>query len=297
MYYYKKMQNIWVVMVKRTISKILIIALTIGHVLFLSSCGANTPCVDELSSLVANAILSDNYGQYQEGECSGEGHKVLGCDVSGNFLKVYALTMYGNYGFQNDMFIKISGSGVIPAVFTYKYNGENYELINSEYPMDGTEYIKSIKRMFPVRYRTEALNGYEAYDELRSMEQGYARDYLKSIGRDVEIGEYRDLDIVLLTDVGVSTDVSNKLTCDKNLERYPYWIGSEEFIENGVRYVRSLSFNDKECRIIFSTYEKETGAVVESFIFDSETGKAVEINSPEDVDDVTKFQSKQFKSP
>ena len=82
----------------------------------MSACGSSKPGDEVLSKLVGEAVLSGNSNAYYEGECCGEGHKILGCDVSGNRLKVYALTMFGNYGFQNEKFIKISGSGVIPAV-------------------------------------------------------------------------------------------------------------------------------------------------------------------------------------
>ena len=252
-----------------------IIALVICIVMAFSvtACGKTVPTKDEISQLVANAIISDNADKYYEGECCGEGHKILGSDISGNRLKVYALTTFGNYGFQNDLFVKISGSGVIPAVLTFEKNGEEYKFLEIEYPRDGAEYVKSIKRMFPLKYRAAALNCDSAYDELVSQERKYAEEYLQSIGRDAEIGEYSDLNIVLLTDLGVSVDVSNQLSCDKSLGDYPYWIGSSEYLENGIRYVRSLSYDENAGLIIYSTVEKETGEITECFVFDAATGE------------------------
>lgn len=260
---------------KRTISAILIIAMSVGLLLSLSACGANTPSNEMLSPLVADAILFDNASGYYDSECSGEGHKILGCSVSGNKLKVYALTMYGNYGFQNDMFIKVSGSGVIPAVLTFEKDGEEYKLLEIEYPRDGAEYTKSIKRMFPLKYRAEALHHDNAHDELKSQEQSYAEAYLESIGREAEIGEYGDLNAMLLTDVGVSVDVSNQLCCDKNLGDYPYWIGTEEYLKNGIRYVRTTSYDEEAGQIIYHTHEKDTGEVIECFVFDAATGDSL----------------------
>ena len=95
----------------------------------LSGCGQNSPSKEQLSRLVADVILSDNESSYRNGECSAEGHRILGSRRTGNRLKVYALTTFGYYGFQNDMFIKVSGSGVIPAVLTFEKNGETFELL------------------------------------------------------------------------------------------------------------------------------------------------------------------------
>ena len=238
-----------------------------------TACGKTVHTKDEISQLVADAIISDNADMYYKSECCGEGHKILGSDVSDNRLKVYALTTFGNYGFQNNMFVKVSGSGVIPAVLTFEKNGEEYKFLEIEYPRDGAEYVKSIKRMFPLKYRAAALNCDSAYGELVSQERKYAEEYLKSIGRDAEIGEYRDLNVVLLTDLGVSVEVSNQLSGDKNLGEYPYWIGSSEYLENGIRYVRSLSYDENAGLIIYSTAEKGTGEVTECFAFDASTGE------------------------
>ena len=264
---------------KRVISVILIFVVTVGLSVFIYACGTTALSNKVISPLVAEAVLSDNAGRYYDGECSGEGHKILGFSVSDNTLKVYSLTMYGNYGFQNDMFIKVSGSGVIPAVLTFEKNGEEYKLLEIEYPRDGAEYTKSIKQMFPLKYRSAALHSDNAYYELKSQEQSYAETYLESIGREAVIGEYGDLNAKLLTDVGVSVDVSNQLCCDKNLGAYPIRIGTAEYLEGGKRYVRSLSYNDEENKIVYMTYKKESGTVIEKFVFDAVTGEPLEILS------------------
>ena len=264
-----KSQFVEVTALKKIIAALLILVLALP----IAGCGKYAPSSEDLSLLVGDAILSGNASSYYEGECCAEGHKILGSNLSGNRLKVYALTTFGNYGFQNDMFIKISGSGVIPAVLTFEKNDTDYSLLGIEYPRDGSEYVKSIKRMFPLKYRAAALNCDRAYNELVFQERKYAEEYLLSIGRDAEIGEYRDLNVVLLTDLGVSVDVSNRLSCDKNLGDYPFWIGTSEYLENGIRYVRSLSYDEDAGQIIYATVEKETGEVTECFVFDASTGE------------------------
>ena len=264
-----KSQFVEVTALKKIVAALLILVLALP----IAGCGQNALSNEDLSLLVGDAILSDNASSYYKGECCSEGHKILGSSLSGSQLKVYALTTFGNYGFQNDMFIKISGSGVIPAVLTFEKDGAGYDLLEIEYPRDGSEYAKSIKRMFPLKYRAAALNCDRAYDELVSQERKYAGEYLQSIGREAEIGEYRDLNVVLLTDLGVSVDVSNQLSCDKSLGDYPYWIGSSEYLDNGIRYVRSLSYDENAGLIIYATVEKETGEVTECIVFDASTGE------------------------
>ena len=258
---------------KKQISAILVFVLITGIVFSVSGCGINAPSKEEISQLTAEAIISDNAGLYYESECCGEGHKILGSSLSGSQLKVYALTTFGNYGFQNDMLIKVSGSGVIPAVLTFEKDGSEYRLLDIEYPRDGAEYVQSIKQMFPLKYRAAALNCDKEYDYLVSRERKYAEDYLQSIGRDAAIGEYSDLNVILLTDLGISVEVSNKLSCDRNLGEYPYWIGSSEYLENGIRYVRSLSYDENAGLIIYSTVERENGEITERFAFDAATGE------------------------
>ena len=263
----------WSLNRRKQISKIILLVLSIGILLFFSACGENTPSKETLSPLVAEAIIQENENSYLEGECSGEGHMILGSSLSGDRLKVYALTMYGNYGFQNGMFIKVSGSGVIPAVLTFEKDGSDYRLLEIEYPQDGAKYTESIRRLFPLKYRSAALHGDSAYNGLLSQERSYAEAYLKSIGREAEIGEYRDLDIVLLTDLGVSVDISNELIRDERLGKYPYWIGTAEYLENGKRYIRSLSYDEAAEQIIYRTVEAASGETTEGFVFDAVTGK------------------------
>ena len=258
---------------KKQFAKIILLVLAAAMLFSFSGCGENAPAKEMLSPLVAKAIIQDNENGYLEGECSAEGHMILGSSISGGKLKVYALTMYGNYGFQNGMFIKVSGSGVIPAVLSFEKDGSDYKLLKIEYPQDGANYTESIKRMFPLKYRSAALRCDSAYSGLLSQERSYAEAYLKSIGRKAAIGEYRDLEIVLLTDLGVSVDVSNELIRDERLGEYPYWIGTAEYLESGKRYVRSLSLDEAAGQIVYKTVEAESGEPTESFVFDAVTGE------------------------
>lgn len=228
-----------------------------------------------LDETVSLAFLENNKESYQEGECAGEGHILLGQEEKSDITKVYALTMYGEYGFENGNFVKVSGSGTIPAVFTFTNSDGGLVCTKIEYPEDGSEYTRSIKKMFPSEYQDRALSPTDNdMQGLQAQERAYAASYLKKIGRDAVIGDYGDFKHTLLTDVGVSVAVSNRIN-GKAFADYPMWIGSREALENGVRYVYEMSYNKEAHEIDFTKYEYGTHKIVVRTRLDSTTGLKV----------------------
>lgn len=260
-------------------------------IVLLCGCGVNKPDVEENSSnlknfisdeealdkAVSEFIIESNKGGYRSGECYGEGHLVLGRDEENGETIVYLLTMYGEYGFTNDKFIKVSGSGVIPAVMKLESTDEGYKGKSIEYPDDGANYTKSIKEMFPLKYHAQVLIIADSYyDELKSQEESYAKAYLKEIGRDAEIAEYGDLNTKVLTSYGVPVETSNMLINYPGLERYPFFVGKEEKIEDGVRYVYELSVDEQTKNITYKKYPYESqDDIKEKFVFD-QSGNIIE---------------------
>ena len=228
-----------------------------------------------LDEAVKSAFLKENQGHYLSGECIGEGHIILGYDEKSDITTVYALTMYGEYGFEDGNFVKVSGSGIIPAVFTFANSKDGLVCSKIQYPEDGERYAKSIKKLFPLTYRHRALSPSDSdRQDLTSQERAYAASYLKKIGRDAVIGDYGDFNHTLLTDVGVSVEVSN-ITCGKQYANYPMWIGNREALENGTRYVYEMSYNKEAHEIDFKKYEYKTNKIVELIRLDSITGLPV----------------------
>ncbi len=211
---------------------------------------------------------------YLEGECFGEGHIILGTEQKEDIEKIYTLTMVGNYGFQNGNLVKVSGSGVIPAIITLHKN--NY--VEIEYPKDGNRYEESINEMFPKRYRNRIFKEKESdIENLKKQERAYAEKYLKQINRNASVGNYGDFEHILLTDVGVSVEVSNHLLEDfyKFNYKYPYFIGTQEYLENDERVVYELSYDEKQKQIIFTKYSYDYDKMIEKFIFDAVTGESI----------------------
>lgn len=235
-----------------------------------------------LDQQLSRAILEECAGTYARGECAAEGHKILKTEEKDGETIVYALTMYGEYEFHNgDCFVKASGSGVIPAVITYQ-NSESqtggnrgWQLQSFDWPEDGSEYVKSIERMFPEElWETCISPSEEVRKALEAQERDYAKAYLETLGREAEIGDYGDFTHTILTEAGVSVEVSNHLLdCTKELGSYPMWIGTLEKVEDGIRYIYEQKLDLEKQRIYYNKIEAETGEVMETYEFDSETGE------------------------
>lgn len=225
--------------------------------------------------LVSEAILSKNQEIYTGEECVAEGHRILDMEEGETETKLYVLTMYGEYQFQNGNFVKEAGSGVIPAVLAFKKDDIGaYKLSSYEKPEDGSGYVESIERLFPKELQQICITPTEEVRaDLESQEQSYAAEYLKKIGRTAEIGGFSDFEYPLLTDAGVSVEVSNRLMENRDIGRYPYWIGNVERLEDGKRYVYQTDYEPEKKRILMTKTEYDSKKVTEVYIFDSETGE------------------------
>lgn len=233
--------------------------------------------VTDLDEAVGNAVLSYNAEYYGLQECVAEGHILLETEQEDARTTVYALTMYGEYGFENSKFIKGSGTGLIPAVMVFSYDETNgYVLEDCRYPKDGSYYVSSIHELFPEQYWDRCIgHGDDDMEELTRQERSYASAYLKKLGRTAEIGD--EGGNRLLTDEGVSVEVSNHLAeLEKDrLNGYPYWIGTLERLENGVRYVYETSLDKNDEQIIYTKSVYDTKEVVEQMHIDMNTGEIV----------------------
>ena len=81
---------------------------------------------ETIDDAISKVIFSYNTDSYLRGEVQAEGHIILTEETRDEEITVYALVEYGEYGFENNRFIKISGSGSIPVriIFTISGNGE-----------------------------------------------------------------------------------------------------------------------------------------------------------------------------
>ncbi|MBQ3137841.1 MAG: hypothetical protein IJB74_10235 [Clostridia bacterium] len=241
----------------------------------------------DLDKAVSKAILEQNVSGRWLGECPAEGHVIFGTKEKGGIVSVYMIERYSVYGFEDGWFIEQSGHSV-PAVMRFEEKDGEYIYLDTEYARDGSEYTKSIKRMFPKIYESRAIHPTEKDNEqMNAQLRSYAKAYLDSIGRTEPIGTYSDLNTVLLTDVGVSVDVSNKLL-GLRVNYDTGKIGYFETVEDDVRYIYRTSYFPENNLIAYTKEVYGTGEIKEKIEVDSRTGNVISaFNSPQYSDSFT----------
>lgn len=231
-------------------SKILLAA---GFILILAAClffmTAPVRYSQALDQAVSKALLSDMSDKFFTGEVRAEGHIIWKVEKDGGETRVYANTSVGEYGFRDDKFVKLSGTGAIPAVLHFT-GGEEYVLSRIQYPADGINYGASIKEMFPASLERKALWAVNSYYRLKRQEKTYASAYLSSIGREASIGGYEDFNFPLWSE-GFPQEIVEKLM--ESYSQYDIYEGTSEYMENGRRHVLEVK-TDHKTTIVFSHY-------------------------------------------
>ena len=222
-----------------------------------------------IDDTISNAIKTRNQDRYYKGEVATEGHIILDIEEKDNIIKVYTIASFGYFGFENGVFTMISGSGAIPTVITFSKNEKDgYSLLEYKEPMDGALYMDSLKKMFPKKLHDAVLSADKYYPELVKQKEAQAAEYLKSIGRTAKVSAaYVEKKLL-----NINVQASNRLFGGKEnpfLNEYPYWLGTRERVENGVRYIYKTyqsKTNDNFDLVIFKK-TKEDGTIVEEYRF------------------------------
>ncbi len=188
---------------------------------------------DALEKAIHSAVLKQLWDD-PFGETDTEGHCVLLTEnEKDGTTVVYAIASYASFGFENDVFTIKSGCGAIPAVIRFSESNGVYTLLSYKEPADGDNNENSIKELFPRKLWTSVVGANHYYAKLTDQQMQQAEAYLKSIGRDANVSaEYVEKE-----DFHISVEASNTLFGLPELYDYPLWIGTQEFIEGGKRYV------------------------------------------------------------
>lgn len=224
----------------------------------------NPTTIDDAVSL---AIKEQGQG-YHEGEVFTEGHNILEVVEEDGIVTAYTVSSCGWFGFENGIFTKISGSGAIPTVIKFSKNerGE-YSLLEYKEPLDGAGYMDSIKKMFPKSMWDDVLKG-DKYADLVKQQKEQAELYLQSIGRKAQVSGSHVKKKLVEIDVQASNKLFSEFTkYDAELNKFPYWQGTRELMENGVRYIYKTSqskTSDGFDLIIFNK-TKEDGTLVKEY--------------------------------
>lgn len=194
-----------------------------------------------LDEAISNAVKDSIYEDYYLGELDTEAHVILGKKEIENKLDVYTIVNYGSFQFENDVFTLVSGAWGLPMVLTFeKDENNNYYFIDYKEAVDGGMYVDSIKEMFPTYLIPKVMNSDKYAEKLSEEQRLQAKKYLDSINRNTDI----NIDYVFdskyekeYLDTYISAEAQDKLFSVVELYDYPTWIGRNEKLIDGVRYV------------------------------------------------------------
>ncbi len=218
--------------------------------------GENTiPVPDHLDTAIKEAIISKNKGNYLPGEFQSAGSKVIEIFTEENMISVYALTEYAEFRFEDDEFVRISGTNPKVLMRFDTSDEGKYKLIFytrldefSDLPAEEIEQLLEPLKQTGKKY-------IYSQDDLKEVGLQIEKDafaYLDKIERQAEInltGEHKGEPLEnIISDENLLSDLSK----DEEFQLYPDWIGNIEYIENGVRYICQTDF-DKELDTIIYT--------------------------------------------
>lgn len=247
-------------------------------------------------------ILEFKSAEYPEFECTAEGHIIYGYEEEGDNVTVYLREQFAGFIFQNGYFVAETVHR-LPAVFVFVKTDNGYTLSDYNFAEIGLAYDNSIKSLFPSEYHSRVMNVRDKdYADLWAQCVAYAKDYLKKIGREAEIRDYSEVPHTMLTDVGVSVEVSHNLTENSSFNKYNSDIGYYETLEDGVRYVYRTAYEKDKNLIVFTTElygegENATNQIIEKIEINGQTGDIVSQNSyPYEIPETTPEKGKSYSS-
>lgn len=217
-----------------------------------------------IEKAVSLAIKDQGKG-YLDGEVATEGHVILLVEEKEGLVIAYTVASFSWFGFENNVFTGISGSGAIPTVITFSKNEKDeYSLLEYKEPTDGEGYLESIQEMFPGKLWDTVLHT-DHYPELAHQKEAQAKGYLQSIGRSAEV----KVGYVEKQLVDINVQASNKLFAEftkRNFElnNFPYWLGTKEYLIKGERFIYQTSQSKSSDGYDLISFEKtkEDGTVV-----------------------------------
>ncbi len=240
------------------------------------SVSPDTPISDDseenqLDTAIREAIFAENIGNYLPGECQGVGYKIIETFEEDGVLSVYALTEYVEYGFQDGVLVNVSGTNPKVLMRFEQMGSGNYKLIfYTRLDLFSDLSEKEIEQLLEPLNKTGKSYVYtdEDLQKVRAQADEDAVAYLKSINRVADVGVRTEHKGNLLTDLVPNTDLLMELSKDETYSLYPDWIGTQERIENSIRYIYQTEYDEVLKQIIFSKILFDTNETVERQVID-----------------------------
>lgn len=221
----------------------------------------------DIEKAIHGANLTRTEG-YLEGELAVEGHVILGSEINENVTTVFTVSSWGWFAFENGIFTIVSGAFRVPAAITFTKNDSGeYTLQNYQKPLDGSGHGESLKKLFPSKYRSDANHRDKFNDELTTQQETQASEYLKSIGRTANINASHVEKVLPNIDVEASNKLLEIISDNAKMNNFPYWLGTQEYLEHETRYIYETSQNKTTdgYDLMIYTKKKGDGKIVEIY--------------------------------
>lgn len=235
-----------------------------------------TPIPDDteeslLNTAIREAIFAENIGNYLPGECQGVGYKIMETFEDDGVLSVYALTEYVEYGFQDGVLVNISGTNPKVLMRFEQMESGNYKLIfYTRLDLFSDLSEKEIEQLLEPLNKAGRSYVYtdEDLQKVRAQADEDAIAYLKSINRVADVGVRSEHKGNLLTDLVSNPDLLMELSKDETYSLYPEWTGTQERIENNIRYIYQTEYDEVLQQIVFSKILFDNNKTVERQVID-----------------------------
>lgn len=198
------------------------------------------------------------------GEFQGVGYKIIETFEDESVLPVYALSEYVEYGFQDGVFVNVSGTNPRVLMRFRQTESENYDLIfYTRLDLFSNLSEGEIEQLLEPLNKTGKKYVFTNIDlqEVRAQADEAAVAYLNSINRAANVGERESHEGKLLTDLVSNEDFIMETI--KEYPLYPEWTGTQERIENNIRYIYQTEYDEELQQIIFSKMQFDTSEIVE----------------------------------
>lgn len=211
---------------------------------------------------------------YGDEECAVESHRIVSALGKDGKTHVSVLTTTGAFRFMNGNLIRLDKMNIEPAVMVLVKNAAgNYEVEYADYANIGIEGEEAIRQLFVKQTADNVLGTMETFrQDLANQEKQAAADYAASLSRTCEVGTFAEFPVEYLDKKVANTDVMDKILVDPKLMPYPIFIGNQEYLENGTRYVYETAFREEDATILFKKYDFKTKETKEEFKVSAQTG-------------------------
>ena len=235
------------------------------------------PPEDETVRAAVSAWLLKSPG---DAEATAEGHVLLGTAQKNGGLEAYVWYSAAGLCFENGILTSDTGGNGFATFLLEPQSGGGYTVKDVTLPQDGEDrYASSLREMMPsslVRRAEENMGGIAV--SVKAQKEAYAKAYLDSLGRKAEIiVEPSELpERTLLADVVVPLTVERIDRDYPALADYPYYIGTLERVENGMRWVYETEASADRGLITFTKRNYADGLVYSRTLLDFNTADVVD---------------------